>query len=375
MRDSVAIVQIGVDVHRRFSMVSARGADGRVAWRQKLRHEDRTHFRESIARWPKGTPSVLEATFGWGWISDELSAAGLEPHLASSTKVAGWRKALGLAKSDRIDSDLLTELPMTPNQRWWEVWTAPPDVRERREWTRYRMGMVQMQTDEKCRIHAVLHRHGIINEHGDLFGVAGRKWLKELIEKKDDRLPASGRETLIGHLQTVDHIRRKIAQATAEIRRQLTKTEAGERLRSIPGIGWVLAYTIYAEIGDISRFPSAKHLVSYSLLAPRAYDSGKDEPDDSPRGRHLGKVGRRTLKWAYTEAAHSAIRHGGRFRKIYDLRTNNGKRDRNRGIIAVAHELCKLSYVVWKKNVNYQDTPPPRPGSEKRAKRSCSGTG
>jgi len=318
---------------------------------------------------------ILEATFGWGWISDEFATAGLEPHLASSTKVAGWRKALGLAKSDRVDSDLLTELPMAPNQRWWEVWTAPPEVRERREWTRYRMGLVRAQTTAKGRIHSVLHRHGIVNEHGDLFGVAGRKWLKELIEKKDDRLPTSGRETLIGHLQTLDHIRQMIAQATKEIRRQLTKTEIGERLRSIPGIGWVLAYTIYAEIGDIHRFPDARHLVSYSLLAPRAYDSGKDQPDESPRGRHIGKVGRRTLKWAYTEAAHSAIRHGGRFRKIYDLRTDNGKRDRNRGVIAVAHELCKLSYVVWKKNVNYQNQPPPRPGSEKRAVRSCSGTG
>lgn len=375
MKNSVSVAQIGVDVHRRFSMVSARGTDGRVLWHQKLRHEDRASFRESIARWPKGTPVILEATFGWGWISDEFAAAGLEPHLASSTKVAGWRKALGLAKSDRVDSDLLTELPMAPNQRWWEVWTAPPEVRERREWTRYRMGLVRAQTTAKGRIHSVLHRHGIVNEHGDLFGVAGRKWLKELIEKKDDRLPTSGRETLIGHLQTLDHIRQMIAQATKEIRRQLTKTEIGERLRSIPGIGWVLAYTIYAEIGDIHRFPDARHLVSYSLLAPRAYDSGKDQPDESPRGRHIGKVGRRTLKWAYTEAAHSAIRHGGRFRKIYDLRTDNGKRDRNRGVIAVAHELCKLSYVVWKKNVNYQNQPPPRPGSEKRAVRSCSGTG
>ncbi|HRW56083.1 MAG TPA: transposase, partial [Phycisphaerae bacterium] len=177
------------------------------------------------------------------------------------------------------------------------------------------------------------------------------------------------------HLQNLDHTRRQIARVSTDLRHQLQKNEVGERLTSIPGIGWVLGYTIYAEIGDINRFPSAKHLVSYSLLAPRAYDSGKDKPDDSPRGRHIGKVGRRTLKWAFTEAAHTAIRHGGRFRKIYDLRTSNGTRDRNRGVIAVAHELCKLCYVVWKKNVNYQDTPPPRPGSEKRARRSCSGTG
>ena len=48
-----------------------------------------------------GIPIVLEGTFGWGWLSDELSDAGLEPHLASSAKVAGWRKARGIAEATR----------------------------------------------------------------------------------------------------------------------------------------------------------------------------------------------------------------------------------------------------------------------------------
>ena len=78
-------------------------------------------LRQALTAWPQGVPVVMEATFGWGWLSDELTAAGLEPHLANSMKVAAWRKARGLAKSDRIDSDLLAELPMRPDQQWWEV--------------------------------------------------------------------------------------------------------------------------------------------------------------------------------------------------------------------------------------------------------------
>jgi transposase len=238
------------------------------------------------------------------------------------------------------------------------------------------MSLVQSQTVLKNRIHAVLHRHGVINEHGDLFGVAGRKWLGEMMKNKDRRLPSSALQVLSGNLQLLDQLRRMIAQVTAELRRQLQTSDAGERLRSIPGIGWVLGYTILAEIGDINRFPDARHLASYSLLAPRAYDSAPEKGElDSPRGRHVGKVGRRTLKWAFIEAAHTAIRRGGRFRNIYDRRTNHGKRDRNRGIIAVAHELCRLSYIVWKKNVRYRDRPPARPGSEKRQLPTCSGTG
>jgi len=98
------VMQIGIDVHRRFSMVSARGEDGRVVWREKVRHEDRAVFRDSIACWPKGTPTVLEATFGWGWVSDELSAAGLEPHLASSPGSAQTANAVEAQPRVRVSS-------------------------------------------------------------------------------------------------------------------------------------------------------------------------------------------------------------------------------------------------------------------------------
>ena len=375
MKNVGTVSQIGMDAHRRFSMVTARDAEGHILWRERLRHEDRGLLREALAAWPKGVPVVLEATFGWGWLSDELTAAGLEPHLASSMKVAAWRKARGLAKSDRIDSDLFSELPMRSNQRWWDVWLAPPAVRQQREWLRYRMALVRLQTGLKNRVHAVLHRHGIVNEHADLFGAAGRQMLSLLIGSQEGLLPDSARSTLKGYLRLLDQLRLQIAQVTRELRRQIQRSPAGERLRTIPGIGWVLAYTILAEVGQIDRFRGPRQLASYSLLAPRAYDSGNDEPNDTPRGRHVGHVGRRTLKWAWIEAAHSAVRHGGQFREIFDRRTNQGRRDRCRGLIAVAHQLCKLGFVVWKKGVGYQETPPPRPGSAREVEWSCPGTG
>jgi transposase len=237
------------------------------------------------------------------------------------------------------------------------------------------MSLVRLRTGLKNRTHAVLHRHGILHEHTDLFGAAGRRLLNLLVESQDQRLSDSARAALRGYLKLLDHLRGQIAQVTRELRRQVERSSPAERLRTLPGIGWVLAYTILAEIGRIERFRSARHLASYSLLAPRAYDSGREAPDDAPQGRHVGHVGRTMLKWAWIEAAHSAIRHGGRFRAIYDRRTNNGRRDRNRGLIAVAHELCRLGFVLWKKDLGYQDTPPPRPGSAKKDQPSRPGTG
>ncbi len=360
MRTDASVAQLGLDIHRKFSKLTARDGQGKIVRRQRLEHAERPRMREQLGDWPKGTPVVLEGTFGWGWMSDELTAVGLEPHLASSSKVAGWRKARGMAKSNRKDADLLSEL-WSERGRWWEVWLAPPEVRQQREWLRYRMTLVGMQTALKNRIHAILHRHGILREQSDLFGRDGRRFLDLLIAPEDATLPDSARATLKGFLQLLDHVRRQIAAATRQFRKQIKVSPAAMRLKTIPGIAWVLSYTILAEIGRIERFADAKRLASYSLLAPRANDSG-DEDDQPPLGRHVGHFGRRTLKWAFIEAAHAAVRSGGRFRAIYDRRTNGGRRDRNRGYIAVAHALCRVAYVCWKKQVDYTDEPPPRPG-------------
>ena len=364
MKMETKVAQIGLDSHRTFSSVTARDRAGKVAWRKRLEHADRRPLREELETWPQGTPVVLEGTFGWGWLSDELSAAGLEPHLASSKKIAAWRDARGLAKSNRTDADLLSEL-WSQQPRWWEVWLAPPEVRSQREWLRYRMTLVRLQTGLKNRIHAILHRHGIVREESDLFGTSGRRFLQTLVGPGEATLPDSGRAMLKGYLQLLDQLRRQIASVTREIRGQITRTPAGERLRTLPGIDYILGYTILAEVGRIERFRSAKHLASYSLLAPRAYDSGEDD-GEAPKGRHVGHAGRRTLKWAWIEAAHGAVRQGGRFREIFDRRTNGGTRDRNRGYIAVGHELCRTAYAMWTKEVDYQETPPPRPGHGKR---------
>ena len=364
MKMNGKIAGIGLDSHRTFSSVTARGVDGKIVWRRRLEHGDRGPLREELRRWPEGTPVVLEGTFGWGWLSDELSAAGLEPHLASSKKVAAWRDARGLAKSNRTDADLLSEL-WGQQPRWWEVWLVPPEVRSQREWLRYRMTLVRLQTGLKNRIHAILHRHGMVHGETDLFGTSGRRFLNLLVAPNDATLPDSARAMLKGYLQLLDQLRRQIANVTRELRGQITRTPAGERLRTLPGIDYILSYTILAEVGRIERFRSAKHLASYSLLAPRSYDSGEDD-GEAPKGRHVGHAGRRTLKWAWIEAAHGAVRKGGRFREIFDRRTHGGTRDRNRGYIAVGHELCRIAYILWKKEVDYSETPPPRAGRGKR---------
>lgn len=373
METTPTVSHIGCDLHKKFTIAVARDAHNRLLWRQRLEHADRAELHARLRAWPPDTPVIFEASFGWGWFAEAVQAAQLTPHLASSRKVAAWRDARGQAKSNRLDAELLSELWLQ-QPRWWEVWLAPPAVRAQREWLRYRMGLVRTQTSLKNRIHAILHRHGIVHAFSDLFGCEGRRFLSLLVACPDVALPDSARGTLKGQLQLLDHVRRQIAQATRVFRRTVQHDPVAERLRGIPGIAYVLAYTLVAEIGRIERFANAKHLASYSLLVPRARDSG--EPSDGPpRGRHVGYAGRRTLKWAFVEAARGAVRHGGRLRALYDRHTDGGQRNRNRGYIAVARALVPVVDRIWRKGAAYQEEPAPRPGSGRRGRRIRPGTG
>lgn len=122
----------GMDVHYKFSNVTFRDHAGRAVRRERLDHRHRTRLRARLNRWPQGIPIVLEASFGWGWLSDVLSEAGLEPRLSNCYKPEQMRKARGGVKTNKKDADLVSLLPFEATA-WWEVWRAPRQVRNRRE--------------------------------------------------------------------------------------------------------------------------------------------------------------------------------------------------------------------------------------------------
>jgi transposase len=363
-----------MDVHYKFSNVTFRDETGRVVRRERVEHPERDRLRDRVNRWPKGLPIVLEASFGWGWLSDLLAEAGLEPHLSNCYKLEQMRKARGWVKTNKKDADLLSLLPFETST-WWEVWRAPTPVRDQREQMRFRGDLVGLQTMVKNRIHAIFHRHGIFHAFSDLFGGRGRAFLAELCLHNPTKLSPQGLLALRGQVKLLDHVRHQLAEVEQALRRQWVTTPLVRRLKTIQGIGLVLAHVLAAEIGRIERFGNHKALASYSLLAPRAEDTGEPDSTSAPLGRHLGTRGNRTLKWAFIEAAHGAVRSGGRWRAMFDRVTDGGRKDRNRGYIKVARELVKVVYAVWAKGIDYQAVAPVRPGCHKNHKPSRSGTG
>ena len=77
------VSHLGMDCHRTFSRFTARDASNEVLFRGRLEHADRDSLRHRLQRLPAGAPVIIEGTFGWSWMADELQDCRLDPHLAN----------------------------------------------------------------------------------------------------------------------------------------------------------------------------------------------------------------------------------------------------------------------------------------------------
>ena len=163
---------IGMDLHRRRSVLVRMAADGRKLETARITNSP-AELRRVIARAGKRPRVVLEATYGWYWAADTLAAAGAEVHLAHPLGVKGF--AYRRVKNDEKDAGDLADLLRLG--RLPEAWIAPGEIRELRELTRYRIKLVRLRTSGKDQVHAVLAKLGVPVTCTDIFGVWGNTWL------------------------------------------------------------------------------------------------------------------------------------------------------------------------------------------------------
>ena len=108
---------------------------------------------------------------------------------------------------------------------------------------------------------------------------------------------------------------------------------------SVPGIAWVLGYTIASEIGDIHRFASPKKLCGYTGLCPRVYQSG-----DTDRRGQLTHAGPKYLRWALIEAAPTPPASAYRDR----YQRNKARLGKQRGAKVAQVDIARrLAEAIW----------------------------
>ena len=178
-----------------------------------------------------------------------------------------------------------------------------------------------------------------------LFGHAGRELLDRL------EIPDPWRRSIEVSLRLIDDLEPQIAALTVQLRRQGAEHRYIPLLVTAPGFGWINAFTVASEIGDIARFASPAKLCGYTGLCPRVNQSGA-----SDRRGPISKHGPKYLRWALFEAALNACKH-----PYYAERYQHTKRrlGRQRGPKVAQIELArKLTEATWHMLTNNQPFAP-----------------
>src|SRR5579864_4867 len=321
----IAVLETGQEVHHPARIQTT--ADALRVFARTLRSTDRVVLEASVNTWP--IAELLRAHAGQVIVSNPMRTRAI-----ASAKV----------KTDRVDSATLAQLlaaDFIP-----PVWAPDPATRALRHQGAHHQSLVQQQTRLRNRIHAVLHRNLIGHSFTDLFGKAGRQWLREV------PLPVEERHQVDSALRLLGAVEAELRLATERVAKRALMDRRGMRLMTIPGVGLITAMAVTAVIGDVTRFPRPNQLVGYLGLDPRVRQSGARPAHTG----HISRQGQAHARALLVEAAHSAIRVPGPLHAFYQR--VRARRGRQIAIVAVARKLAVLAWHLLTHDTDYRWTPP-----------------
>jgi transposase len=317
---------VGIDLHRSRSHVAVLDDGGRELLSRRIVNDPQT-FLELLAEIDGESRVALEATYGWEWLADVLQDAGYELHLAHPLRT----KAIASArvKNDAVDARTLAHLlraGLLP-----EAYIAPRELRELRDLLRHRVALTRMRSALKNRAGSILAKQGVKRPYSDMFGPGGLRFLEAL------ELPESPRRRLDSTLALIADFTREIDLTTREIDARAKADPYVEVLCQIRGVGRYIAMLVIAEVGDITRFPTARQLCSWAGMTPTVRSS-----DQRTRLGHISHQGSPALRWALVEAAQHAARGGGPLRQAFERIAK--RRGRQVAKVAIARKILTLCY-------------------------------
>ena len=318
----------GIDLHARTMYVCVLDAAGEIRLQRNLRSTPEA-FLEAIAPFREDVVVAVECIFTWYWLADLCAAEGIPFVLGHAL----YMKAIhgGKAKNDKIDAHKIAVLlrgGMLP-----QAYVYPAAMRSTRDLLRRRLHLVRKRGQLLAHIQNVNHAHNLpvfakrlaypSNRKGVAAHFAGDPMVQKnialdlaLLERYDALLTAL----------ELDLVRQAKKEAPSGF----------HLLRSIPGVGKVLALTILYELHDVTRFERVQQFASYARLVKCAKESA---------GRKYGtsgaKMGNVHLKWAFSEAAVLFVRHSGEGKRLLArLEKRHGK---GKALSILAHKLGRTA--------------------------------
>ncbi len=315
---------VGIDLHRRRSVIVRMNDAGKVLEVSKI-DNDPVALAMTVAEAGPDPEVVLEACYGWYWAADLLAAEGAVVHLVHP---------LGLHwDTRRVKNDVKDATELAHRLRRNDVpeaWIAPPEVRDLRELVRYRAKLTALRTSAKAQVHAVMAKLGILPTLDDMFGPGGQRLWDEMDFPGNYGLRVESLRDLL------EIYNRELAMVEREMARQLKDDPGYQAIQALHGVGPITAAILVAEIGDVHRFPSARHLCSWAGMTPKLHES-----DTTSNSGRISKQGSTIVRWAAVESVsryHGGAPFAPAYMRIAERRGNKIAR------VAAARRLLTLVF-------------------------------
>lgn len=334
----------GIDLHKQTITVCVVNQSREIVVRRRLHCANEESIAEFFASLGPFR-AVVEATASYEWFIRLIEPLAEKVILAHPKKLRVIAEST--RKSDKLDAQVLAEflaLDMIPTS-----YRPTPRQRDHRRLVRQRDSIQRRITSVKNRMRRIMSNYNA--DRRDLFSKAGRQFAHKFAVSPADRFALnqmSAELDFFGEQLLTANQRLKAFAANAPLREQQSR----ELLLTIPGVGFVTAEVVLAEIADIDRFESQKQVVAYAGLAP-----GQRESAGKSKELHIEKTGSKHLRWILVESAWQLVRYSPRWRAIYERLKKRLKS--KKAIVAVARRLLCLITAILTSGEPYSATHSP----------------
>lgn len=321
----------GIDLHSNNAVLTVLDGADRVVFAKRLANDLEAILMALRSCAGSILGVAVESTYNWYWLVDGLRDAGYRVHLVNTAavKVYDGLKHSGDFSDARHLAHLL-RLGILP-----EGYIYPREQRAVRDLMRKRSQLVRQRSSQILGMQNLVAR----NLGAQCSGNDIKRWDDEDIDAMD--LLDDQKLALKANLAVMDCLDRQVHTLDRRILACAKLSEPFQALKSVSGVGDVLALTIALETGDIARFASPGQFASYA----RTVDSRR-ESNGKKKGEGNAKCGNKHLAWAFIEAAHFAVRYDAAIKRWYQKKCASSLSVV--AIKAVAHKLARACWHVMK---------------------------
>jgi transposase len=328
----------GIDLHGNNNVISIIDEKDGVMFEKRMANE-LPMVRQALKPYQDELVGiVVESTYNWYWLVDGLMDDGYKVHLANPAAIQQYD---GLKFSDdKSDARWLAHmlrLGILP-----EGYIYPKANRPVRDLLRKRSQLVRYRVSNLLSVSNLIARNQGLSVKGDRLLQLKEEDISALMEEDNLALAANANLAVLHCVNEQIKVIEKVVKDKAKLRPEF------RMLKTVPGIGDILALNIALETGDIGRFPTVGDFSSYCrTVRSERISNGKK------KGKGNAKSGNKYLAWAFIEAANFAIRYNPSARKFYQRKS--AKRKAVVARKALANKLARACYYIMRDRVPFNN--------------------